>query len=101
MACLRIVGNIYIQSIFCNGSLFHPRHELFLAKISDGALLQVLLHIRTEKGMGYPPAMAASDKYHGVAKFNVASGKQNKGVSFIFAQSNNATELRGRTGVWP
>lgn len=42
---------------------------------------QVLLHIRTEKGMGYPPAMAASDKYHGVAKFNVATGKQHKGVS--------------------
>ena len=31
--------------------------------------------------MGYPPAMAASDKYHGVAKFNVATGKQHKGVS--------------------
>lgn len=30
--------------------------------------------------MGYPPAMAASDKYHGVAKFNVATGKQHKGV---------------------
>lgn len=44
--------------------------------------LQVLLHIRTEKGMGYPPAMAASDKYHGVAKFNVATGKQHKGVSY-------------------
>lgn len=42
---------------------------------------QVLLHIRTEKGMGYPPAMGASDKYHGVAKFNVATGKQHKGVS--------------------
>jgi 1-deoxy-D-xylulose-5-phosphate synthase len=25
---------------------------------------------------GYPPAEAASDKYHGVAKFDVASGKQ-------------------------
>ena len=44
-------------------------------------ICQVLLHIRTEKGMGYPPAMAASDKYHGVAKFNVATGKQHKGVS--------------------
>ena len=26
--------------------------------------------------LGYPPAEAASDKYHGVAKFDVASGKQ-------------------------
>lgn len=32
--------------------------------------------------MGYPPAMAASDKYHGVAKFNVATGKQHKGVRY-------------------
>ncbi|CAM9208074.1 unnamed protein product, partial [Chrysoparadoxa australica] len=41
----------------------------------------VLLHLKTEKGMGYPPAMAASDKYHGVPKFDVASGKQFKGTS--------------------
>jgi len=39
----------------------------------------VLLHIKTEKGMGYPPAMSASDKMHGVAKFEVSSGIQFKG----------------------
>jgi len=38
----------------------------------------VLLHLKTEKGMGYPPAMAASDKMHGVAKFDVTTGKQFK-----------------------
>lgn len=38
----------------------------------------VLLHIKSVKGKGYPPAEAASDKYHGVAKFDVASGKQHK-----------------------
>jgi len=38
----------------------------------------VLLHLKTEKGMGYPPAMQASDKMHGVAKFDVATGKQFK-----------------------
>jgi len=38
----------------------------------------VLLHIKTEKGMGYPPAMQASDKMHGVAKFDVTTGKQFK-----------------------
>ena len=38
----------------------------------------VLLHIKSVKGKGYPPAEAASDKYHGVAKFDVASGKQYK-----------------------
>jgi 1-deoxy-D-xylulose-5-phosphate synthase len=36
----------------------------------------VLLHIKTEKGYGYPPAEAASDKYHGVPKFDVATGKK-------------------------
>jgi 1-deoxy-D-xylulose-5-phosphate synthase len=36
----------------------------------------VLLHVKTTKGKGYPPAEAASDKYHGVPKFDVASGKK-------------------------
>lgn len=36
----------------------------------------VLLHVKSVKGKGYPPAEAASDKYHGVAKFDVATGKQ-------------------------
>lgn len=40
----------------------------------------VLLHVKTEKGYGYPPAEAASDKYHGVAKFDVSTGKQFKGA---------------------
>jgi len=39
----------------------------------------VLLHIKTEKGFGYPPAVAASDKYHGVPKFDVPTGLQYKG----------------------
>lgn len=34
---------------------------------------------QTEKGYGYPPAEAASDKYHGVAKFDVSTGRQFKG----------------------
>jgi 1-deoxy-D-xylulose-5-phosphate synthase len=36
----------------------------------------VLLHVKSIKGKGYPPAEAASDKYHGVAKFNVETGVQ-------------------------
>ena len=40
----------------------------------------VLLHLKTEKGYGYQPAMTASDKMHGVAKFDVATGKQFKGA---------------------
>lgn len=34
---------------------------------------------QTEKGYGYAPAEAASDKYHGVAKFDVSTGRQFKG----------------------
>jgi len=36
----------------------------------------VMLHIKTDKGKGYPPAEAASDKYHGVPKFEVATGRK-------------------------
>ncbi|RMD93069.1 MAG: 1-deoxy-D-xylulose-5-phosphate synthase [Alphaproteobacteria bacterium] len=41
----------------------------------------VLIHAITKKGKGYPPAEAAADKYHGVAKFDVVSGKQHKAAS--------------------
>jgi 1-deoxy-D-xylulose-5-phosphate synthase len=36
------------------------------------------VHVRTQKGKGYAPAEASSDKYHGVVKFDVATGKQKK-----------------------
>lgn len=38
----------------------------------------VLIHVVTEKGRGYPYAERAADKYHGVAKFDPATGKQFK-----------------------
>ncbi|XVE82020.1 hypothetical protein DITRI_Ditri15bG0113400 [Diplodiscus trichospermus] len=41
----------------------------------------VLIHVVTEKGRGYPYAERAADKYHGVAKFDPATGKQFKGSS--------------------
>lgn len=48
-----------------------------LESIRDrGGSQPVLLHIKTLKGFGYPPAEAASDKYHGVPKFDVATGKK-------------------------
>ncbi len=37
-----------------------------------------LVHVRTQKGKGYAPAEASQDKYHGVVKFDVATGKQHK-----------------------
>jgi len=38
----------------------------------------VLVHVVTKKGHGYPPAEASDDKYHGVVKFDVATGAQSK-----------------------
>nr|GMD88239.1 probable 1-deoxy-D-xylulose-5-phosphate synthase, chloroplastic [Ipomoea batatas] len=38
----------------------------------------VLIHVVTEKGRGYPYAEKAADKYHGVTKFDPATGKQFK-----------------------
>jgi 1-deoxy-D-xylulose-5-phosphate synthase len=38
----------------------------------------VLLHIITEKGRGYVPAETASDKMHGVVKYDIVTGKQQK-----------------------
>jgi 1-deoxy-D-xylulose-5-phosphate synthase len=41
----------------------------------------VLIHAVTVKGKGYAPAEGADDKYHGVAKFDVATGVQAKAKS--------------------
>jgi 1-deoxy-D-xylulose-5-phosphate synthase len=41
----------------------------------------VLIHVVTKKGKGYVPAETSDDKYHGVAKFDVASGAQVKAKS--------------------
>ena len=41
----------------------------------------VLLHVKTEKGYGYEPAEQASDKYHGVGKFDLVTGKLVKAKS--------------------
>src|SRR5258708_7747773 len=41
----------------------------------------ILIHAVTRKGKGYPPAEASADKYHGVVKFDVVTGKQSKPVA--------------------
>ncbi|MEK6205059.1 MAG: 1-deoxy-D-xylulose-5-phosphate synthase, partial [Amylibacter sp.] len=41
----------------------------------------MLIHVLTKKGKGYAPAEASEDKYHGVSKFDVVSGKQHKAKS--------------------
>jgi 1-deoxy-D-xylulose-5-phosphate synthase len=41
----------------------------------------ILIHVVTKKGKGYAPAEASADKYHGVVKFDVITGKQNKPIA--------------------
>ena len=53
----------------------------------------VLVHVVTEKGHGYAPAVESPDKYHGVGKFDVMTGAKEKKISNassytdVFAQS--------------
>lgn len=49
-----------------------------LRNVRDNAKGPVLIHCMTEKGRGYAPAEASSDKYHGVSKFDVVTGTQAK-----------------------
>ena len=50
-----------------------------LENVRDAAEGPMLIHVVTKKGKGYAPAESAADKYHGVVKFDVVSGKQDKG----------------------
>jgi 1-deoxy-D-xylulose-5-phosphate synthase len=52
-----------------------------LRNVRDATTGPILVHVVTEKGHGYAPAEASDDRYHGVVKFDVATGKQAKGKS--------------------
>jgi 1-deoxy-D-xylulose-5-phosphate synthase len=49
-----------------------------LENVRDSEQGPVLIHVVTKKGKGYAPAENSADKYHGVAKFDVVTGEQNK-----------------------
>jgi len=86
----------YARGLFTGGTLFEEMgffyvgpidgHNLehllpVLKNVRDGAWEgPVLIHCVTKKGKGYAPAEASKDKYHGVAKFDVITGKQHKGT---------------------
>ncbi len=72
----------------------------------------VLIHTRTQKGKGYKPAEDSGDKYHGVSKFNIATGEQSKSKSNspsytkVFAETlikhaEQDTKIIGITGAMP
>lgn len=73
----------------------HDMEQLLnvLRTVKQRATGPMLIHVITQKGKGYAPAEAASDKYHGVSKFDVVTGKQHKAKSNapsytkVFAQS--------------
>lgn len=112
----------YIRGMATGGTLFEElgfyyvgpvdAHDLdnlipILENIRDNVPVTkpVLLHIKSVKGKGYPPAEAASDKYHGVAKFDVASGKQKitpsktASMTTVFANSLISIAEEDRTVV--
>ncbi|MED5548821.1 MAG: 1-deoxy-D-xylulose-5-phosphate synthase [Pseudomonadota bacterium] len=83
----------YMRGMAMGGTLFEEMgfryvgpidgHDLdqlvpVLRNVRDGDNGPVLVHVVTQKGKGYAPAEAADDKYHGVAKFNVVTGEQQK-----------------------
>ncbi|RST30605.1 1-deoxy-D-xylulose-5-phosphate synthase [Sphingomonas ginkgonis] len=50
-----------------------------LENVRDADEGPMLVHAVTQKGKGYAPAESSADKYHGVVKFDVVSGQQDKG----------------------
>ncbi len=52
-----------------------------LENVKDMKNGPVLIHVVTQKGKGYAPAENSADKYHGVSKFNVITGEQDKSVA--------------------
>ena len=49
-----------------------------LKNVRDAKNGPFLVHVVTQKGKGYAPAEKSADKYHGVVKFDVATGAQQK-----------------------
>jgi 1-deoxy-D-xylulose-5-phosphate synthase len=49
-----------------------------LKNVRDADTGPFLVHVVTQKGKGYAPAEKSADKYHGVVKFDVATGAQVK-----------------------
>ncbi len=52
-----------------------------LKNVRDAPNGPILVHVVTQKGKGYSHAEGAADKYHGVVKFDIATGKQHKAAS--------------------
>ena len=86
----------YTRGLFTGGTMFEELgfyyvgpidgHNLdhllpVLKNVRDAETGPILVHVVTQKGKGYAPAEASADKYHGVVKFDVVTGKQAKAPS--------------------
>ena len=49
-----------------------------LENVKEASEAPILVHVVTKKGYGYGPAERSKDKFHGVARFDFATGQQNK-----------------------
>ncbi len=84
----------FLRSAFTGGTMFNSLGFYYVGPI-DGHDLStlipilknardsnhegpIMIHIKTQKGKGYSYAEKAKDHYHGVSKFNVDTGEQNK-----------------------
>ena len=84
----------FLRSAFTGGTMFNSLGFYYVGPI-DGHDLStlipilknardsnhegpIMIHIKTQKGKGYSYAEKAKDHYHGVSKFNVSTGEQNK-----------------------
>jgi 1-deoxy-D-xylulose-5-phosphate synthase len=83
-----------------------------LRNVRDAGVGPILVHAITRKGKGYPPAEEASDKYHGVSKFDIITGAQAKATpnapsyTKVFAQAlieeaGNDEKIVGVTAAMP
>ena len=89
----------FLRSAFTGGTMFNSLGFYYVGPI-DGHDLStlipilknaketnhegpIMIHIKTQKGKGYSYAEKAKDHYHGVSKFNVDTGEQNKSGSTI------------------
>ncbi len=87
----------FLRSAFTGGTMFNSLGFYYVGPI-DGHDLStlipilknardsnhegpIMIHIKTQKGKGYSYAEKARDHYHGVSKFNVDTGEQNKSGS--------------------
>ena len=87
----------FLRSVVTGGTLFNSMGFYYIGPIDGHDInnlvsvlksakeinydIPIMIHVKTKKGKGYEFAEKSDDKYHGVAKFNVNTGVQEKSKS--------------------